>query len=78
MERTVKLVNAVIYQGESRLEAVVVDRHGARRKISVSWLEKDQSDTPPFNWLDIVQGEVEYQLSTEGRVLHMPNPKYLK
>jgi hypothetical protein len=61
-----RLLNVVLYLGQSRLEAAVEDTDGHRRRIDFSWMEKERSDLPPVHWAQAVRGEVEYQQSQDS------------
>ena len=67
--RSAKLISAVLYLGQNKLEAVVEDCHGSRRKVNVNWLTKEPTDVPPDHWFEIVLGEVDLQISDESRIL---------
>lgn len=60
-----KLQFVVLYKGQSRLDAVVEEDTGKRRRVGVSWLRKEKSDLPPADWLDQVLKEIEFQKSIE-------------
>lgn len=55
------LVSAVLYLGKSKLEAVVVDGGGARRRITVSWMTKELTNIPPRDWAKTALFEAELQ-----------------
>lgn len=48
------------------LEAVVTDRTGRARKITMSW-KTCESEPPPVTWHEQVAGEVAYQIEQEHR-----------
>jgi hypothetical protein len=60
-----KLLFAVLYLGEQKLEATVQDDEGHRRRVTVSWMEQIRTDVPPAHWAESVAGEVDYQRSQE-------------
>ena len=55
------LIAVVLHLGQSKLEAVVDDGTGMRRRINLSWVSRTEGDLPPESWLDQIEGEVEYQ-----------------
>lgn len=58
---------AVYHEGACRLEAVVDDGAGWRRRIDVSWFAREASPLPPADWFQMVEGEVRYQLGGGDR-----------
>lgn len=52
--------------GESRIDVVVDDEEGHRRKIQANWISRD-ADIPPDGWFEAVTGEVSYQRSEDKR-----------
>lgn len=60
------LIAVVLHLGQSKLEAVVDDGTGMRRRINLSWVNRRAGDLPPENWFDQVEGEVNYQKGNAG------------
>lgn len=60
-----KLHFAVIYLGKSQMDVVADDRNGHRRLVTIRWLSREQTNSPPVFWPDSVEGEHEYQLERE-------------
>lgn len=70
-----KLISTVLHLGQSRMEVIVEDRLGKRRRIAYSWLSKEKTNSPPVFWSDIVEQEVEYQIQKESEIAegkHIP------
>jgi len=61
-----RLAFAVIHLGEQRLEAVVEDDSGRRRRVEVRQMTREPTDVPPDDWYDHVLGELSYQDSVAG------------
>lgn len=62
-----KLWSVVLYEG-TRLEAVVIDPAGKRRRVAYSW--KSPDGVLPDNWYEGVVAEIKYQMGEELRGLH--------
>jgi phenylpyruvate tautomerase PptA (4-oxalocrotonate tautomerase family) len=60
-----RLVSAVLHLGKAKMEVVVQDVDGHRRRIDFQWSAKEVSDVPPDHWLSAVQGEIEFQRSED-------------
>jgi hypothetical protein len=60
-----KLRHVVLHPGKYRMEVLVEDPDGKARLIEVSWYAKAQTDVPPANWWEMVQGEVELKRAEE-------------
>lgn len=60
----IKLVAVVLYENEQRLEAVIEDSDGKRRRIDLVWKSKDPTGIPS-HWWDSIIGEVEFQRTEE-------------
>ena len=56
-----ELLAAVYHIGQSKMEVVVQDESQTRRRINLTWMRKKGKDTPPPEWLSMVEGEVRYQ-----------------
>lgn len=59
------LINVVLHLGQCRLDAVIQDEEGRRRKVAFSWLEKSPDGAPPAHWVEAIRGEVEFRRSLE-------------
>lgn len=55
------ILAAVLHLGQARLEAIVLDGGGARRKIEFTWVEKEKTDVVPAHWPSAVRAEAEFQ-----------------
>jgi hypothetical protein len=60
-----RLIRAVLYWDECRIETVVEDNDGHRRLIGTNCYAKDRKDIPPKTWVEGVRGEVEFQRTRE-------------
>lgn len=60
-----KLIFAVLHLRKNKMEVVSEDRTGRRRKVDVSWLSKEKTNSPPVFWPESVEGELDYQDSVE-------------
>jgi hypothetical protein len=60
------LIAVVLHLGQSKLEAVVDDGTGMRRRINLSWVNRKSGDLPPESWFDQIEGEVSYQKGNSG------------
>jgi hypothetical protein len=74
LEKAMKLIIAVLNLGKSKLETISEDRVGHRRKIDVTWLAKEKTNSPPVFWTESVEGEHDYQISydfnkSQGRII---------
>lgn len=56
-----QVVAVVLHLGQSKLEAVVDDGTGMRRRVNLTWISRKRGDVPPDDWLAQVEGEVNYQ-----------------
>ena len=56
-----QLIAVVLHLGRSKLEAVLDDGTGMRRRINLDWLSRARGDMPPKDWLSQCEGEVVYQ-----------------
>jgi hypothetical protein len=62
LDVTFQLMAAVLHLGKSKMEVVLDDDTGTRRRINVHWMrKKGPVDAPPEDWLSSVEGEVKYQ-----------------
>lgn len=69
-----KLVYVVLHLERPRLDVVVTDTEGYRRKVAVRWLAKQPGSTPPADWPQMVDEEVRLQVAEDkarasGRLL---------
>lgn len=69
----IELLFVVLYEKEQRLEVVVRDATGRRRKVDITWHSKDPTPVPA-GWFSQVQAELQLQDDEEkakasGRVL---------
>lgn len=55
-----KLINVVKHVGKPKLEAVVENDKGERRKIKCTWLTRTRT-LMPRTWFGTLKGEHEYQ-----------------
>lgn len=62
-----KLLRAVLYWDECRIETVVEDNDGHRRMIVTKCMAKERRAIPPKKWADGVKGEVEFQRAVESK-----------
>lgn len=74
-EMNFKLLFVVLYEKEQKLEVVVEDKIGRKRRVECVWLTKDREKLPD-NWLEMVQKELDFQdgeevLAQKGRKLMM-------
>jgi hypothetical protein len=65
----VKLIYAFMVLGEQKI-TTGVEGAGKLRKITVTWMAKDDPHLPPATWADGARGEAEYQRANEAN----PNP----
>lgn len=56
-----QLIAVVLHLGQSKLEAVVDDGTGTRRRINLEWTSRKDVDNAPESWFTQVEGEVQYQ-----------------
>ena len=56
-----QLLAVVLHLGQSKLEAVIDDGTGTRRRVNLSWISRKLGDNPPADWPQQIEGEVEYQ-----------------
>ena len=56
-----QLIAVVLHLGASKLEAIVDDGTGMRRRINLEWTSRTDGDNPPETWLESIEGEVDYQ-----------------
>lgn len=59
-----RLLSVVQHLDQPKLEVVIEDDQNHRRRIDYTWMSKDILSVPD-NWLEAVQGEIEYQRSDE-------------
>ena len=57
----------VLYLGRNKLEVTVEDDQGRRRRVNIDWGAKEASNTPPANWPEMVERELQYQQSVRNR-----------
>lgn len=72
-----KLIRAVLYWDECRIETIVEDSDGHRRMIVSKCFAKDRRKIPPKKWMEGVRGEVEEQRIKEahpGKYIPGTNP----
>lgn len=60
------LIAVVLHLGQPKLEAVVDDGTGMRRRINLSWVSRKEGNLPPASWFDQIEGEVSYQRGNSG------------
>ena len=61
-----KLIFARLYADPMKLEVGIEEPPGRRRVINVTILSNVEGTVfPPANWLEVVKGEVKYQIAEE-------------
>lgn len=68
-----KLLFVVFYEKSQRLEVVVEDSSGRKRRVEIGWLSKESLPIPA-SWFESVEGELSLQDAeasnrAKGRVL---------
>jgi hypothetical protein len=68
-----KLLFVVLHEKSQRLEAVVEDASGRKRRVEMGWLSRDMMPVPS-TWFETVEGELVLQdteaaARAKGRVL---------
>lgn len=62
-----KLLRAILYWDECRIDTIVEENDGTRRLIETKCQAKFRRMIPPKKWAEGVKGEVSYQKSAASR-----------